>query len=66
MAEGSNGKEKSGRCPNCGAPTELRYRPFCSRRCAELDLGNWLNESYRVPVVEDEEFPDDEDEVSED
>lgn len=38
-----------GSCPTCGRPTEARFRPFCSSRCQQLDLGRWLNESYRVP-----------------
>jgi endogenous inhibitor of DNA gyrase (YacG/DUF329 family) len=41
---------KAGRgCPICGAPPAGRYRPFCSARCADIDLARWLNESYRVP-----------------
>lgn len=36
----------------CGHPTEEEYRPFCSQRCKEQDLGRWLDERYRVPVVE--------------
>jgi len=36
----------------CGAETVMRYRPFCSRRCADLDLGRWFNGAYSVPVVE--------------
>ncbi len=36
-------------CPICGAPPVGRYRPFCSARCADIDLARWLNESYRVP-----------------
>jgi endogenous inhibitor of DNA gyrase (YacG/DUF329 family) len=35
-----------------------RYRPFCSERCKMIDLGAWANESYRVPVVEDDESID--------
>lgn len=41
-------------CPICDKKPDLRYTPFCSKRCADVDLGRWLNESYRVPV-EDEE-----------
>jgi hypothetical protein len=41
----------SRRCPICGAPAVHRYRPFCSRRCADIDLGRWFKESYRVPGV---------------
>ena len=40
------------RCPACGRPTESRYRPFCSRRCADLDLWRWLGGTYRVPTTE--------------
>jgi endogenous inhibitor of DNA gyrase (YacG/DUF329 family) len=36
-------------CPICGAAAERRFRPFCSARCAEIDLGRWLNERYSVP-----------------
>ena len=35
-----------------------KYRPFCSSRCANLDLGNWLNEDYRVSVIEDDDLDD--------
>jgi endogenous inhibitor of DNA gyrase (YacG/DUF329 family) len=42
-------------CPICGKPIAAGYRPFCSRRCADIDLGRWFNESYRVPAEE----PDD-------
>ena len=42
-------------CPICGKPTEQRFRPFCSGRCANVDLNRWLTGSYAVPVVEDED-----------
>lgn len=38
-----------GRCPICGKPRTQEYRPFCSRRCADIDLGRWLNGVYVVP-----------------
>ena len=41
-------------CPICGNETEHRYRPFCSGRCADIDLGRWLTGSYAVPSDEDE------------
>jgi len=41
-----------GKCPLCGKPSRTETRPFCSRRCADRDLGNWLNESYYVPGQE--------------
>jgi hypothetical protein len=49
-------------CPICGKPVVATYRPFCSRRCADIDLGRWLTESYRIPaeeVDETEHDPDD-------
>jgi endogenous inhibitor of DNA gyrase (YacG/DUF329 family) len=33
----------------CGKPHDAKYRPFCSKRCADIDLGRWLNEDYRIP-----------------
>ncbi len=42
-------------CPICSKPTDPAYRPFCSRRCADVDLGRWLNGSYAVPSTD----PDD-------
>lgn len=47
----------SAKCPICGRPTEARYRPFCSRRCADVDLQKWLTGSYAVPAEEDESGP---------
>jgi endogenous inhibitor of DNA gyrase (YacG/DUF329 family) len=43
------------RCPICGKPRDPDYRPFCSKRCADVDLGRWLNGSYAVPVSEDDD-----------
>lgn len=45
-------KRKLGKCPSCGELVQEKYQPFCSRRCADLDLAKWLNGSYSVPVVE--------------
>lgn len=42
-------------CPICGKPTVAAYRPFCSRRCADVDLGRWLTGAYAVPSEEEEE-----------
>jgi len=43
-------------CPHCGEPAlftpENKWRPFCSERCKMIDLGAWANESYRIPVQE--------------
>lgn len=46
------------RCPMCGKPAEERFRPFCSKRCADLDLGKWLGDGYRMPT---DEQPDEDD-----
>jgi endogenous inhibitor of DNA gyrase (YacG/DUF329 family) len=37
-------------CPICSKPADPKYRPFCSRRCADLDLGRWFTGRYAVPV----------------
>lgn len=43
------------KCPACQTPVEWvpanRYRPFCSERCRLIDLGQWANEAYSVPVT---------------
>lgn len=46
-------------CPVCGKPEQAKHKPFCSDRCRIVDLGRWLNGSYAVPAVEDDELPDD-------
>jgi endogenous inhibitor of DNA gyrase (YacG/DUF329 family) len=38
-----------GRCSICGAPVNPAFRPFCSKRCADIDLSRWLTGSYAVP-----------------
>ena len=43
------------RCPICGKPAVEAFRPFCSRRCADVDLHRWLSGVYAVPVTADEE-----------
>ncbi len=48
-------------CPICSKPMALRFRPFCGARCAEIDLGRWFAESYRVPAEPAEELPSDDD-----
>lgn len=40
------------KCPICEKPAHETYQPFCSKRCADVDLGRWLKESYRVPIDE--------------
>jgi uncharacterized protein len=40
---------RSAKCPICSQPSEDRYRPFCSRRCADVDLSRWLSGAYAIP-----------------
>jgi hypothetical protein len=40
-------------CPVCGKPTVEEFRPFCTRRCADIDLNRWLSEGYVVPGAEE-------------
>ncbi len=40
------------RCPVCGKPAAPRHQPFCSARCADIDLGRWLKGIYRIPTEE--------------
>ena len=44
------------KCPICGKEPETRYAPFCSKKCADVDLGRWLKGSY---VVHTDEKPED-------
>ncbi len=39
---------RTGRCPICSRPTEAKFRPFCSRRCSDVDLSRWLRGAYAV------------------
>jgi endogenous inhibitor of DNA gyrase (YacG/DUF329 family) len=39
-------------CPICAKASVERHKPFCSARCAQRDLGRWLNESYTIPAAE--------------
>lgn len=45
------------RCPICGAAALAAYRPFCSKRCADVDLGHWLGGAYRIAVNDDDAEP---------
>jgi uncharacterized protein len=61
MATESPDEIKSGSpaaCPICRKPAVPAYRPFCSKRCADVDLQRWFTGRYAIPVVEDEDGPD--------
>lgn len=42
-------------CPVCGKPRTTAYRPFCSRRCSDVDLHRWLVGRYAIPLAADQE-----------
>jgi endogenous inhibitor of DNA gyrase (YacG/DUF329 family) len=42
-------------CPVCGKLPVQQFRPFCSKRCSDVDLNRWLSGVYTVPVVEQED-----------
>ena len=42
-------------CPICGKPSVAEFRPFCTKRCADVDLNRWLSGVYRVPVKDEED-----------
>ena len=48
-------------CPVCGKPASKAFEPFCSKRCAQVDLNRWLSGGYAIPgrtAAGDEEEPD--------
>ncbi|HEX9168760.1 MAG TPA: DNA gyrase inhibitor YacG [Roseiarcus sp.] len=49
-------------CPICGKPRSKRYDPFCSKRCADVDLHRWLKGSYVIPGGSAPREPEDGDE----
>ncbi|MGE3625655.1 MAG: DNA gyrase inhibitor YacG [Hyphomicrobiales bacterium] len=47
---GGGGRRDGGeKCPICGKPRDEKYRPFCSKRCADVDLSRWLSGAYAIP-----------------
>ncbi|QIG52143.1 DNA gyrase inhibitor YacG [Nordella sp. HKS 07] len=46
-------------CPICGKPSQQKYHPFCSARCADVDLNRWFGGRYAIPA-EEEPDPGDE------
>ncbi|MCA8926429.1 MAG: DNA gyrase inhibitor YacG [Alphaproteobacteria bacterium] len=45
-------RRRAAPCPICAKPSAADYRPFCSKRCADIDLHKWLGEGYRVETEE--------------
>ncbi len=48
----SEAGRKTPTCPICGKPATDQYKPFCSKRCADVDLNRWLGGNYAIPVDE--------------
>ncbi|MDE2030339.1 MAG: DNA gyrase inhibitor YacG [Alphaproteobacteria bacterium] len=53
MNAASTNKAPKNKCPVCGKAPEAKVKPFCSQRCATIDLGRWLGEGYKIPATED-------------
>ena len=47
-------------CPICAKPSVQRYHPFCSLRCADVDLSRWLGGRYAIPAADPGEDEDSE------
>jgi endogenous inhibitor of DNA gyrase (YacG/DUF329 family) len=42
-------------CPVCNKPSQQKFHPFCSSRCAQIDLNRWLGGQYSIPAAESED-----------
>jgi uncharacterized protein len=49
MSSAADKQPSASDCPICGKPGDPRFSPFCSRRCADIDLGRWLKGGYAIP-----------------
>lgn len=54
MSSRSDSSTRKAECPICGKTPVADYAPFCSKRCADVDLHRWLSGSYAIPAVEDD------------
>lgn len=54
----SPARPKAEPCPICRKPALAGFTPFCSARCADIDLGRWLTDRYAIPTPEDENEDD--------
>ena len=48
---GSGKKHGNSKCALCAKPVEEQYSPFCSKHCADIDLGRWLKGQYAIPAT---------------
>ncbi|MDG1457759.1 MAG: DNA gyrase inhibitor YacG [Pseudoprimorskyibacter sp.] len=53
-------------CPICQKPAQEALRPFCSKRCADIDLGKWLTGGYAIPSNDPEDLQEAEDSLTRD
>ena len=56
--ESEKGRRSQRSCPICGKPAGPGVAPFCSRRCADVDLSRWLSGVYAIPVAGDDDDED--------
>lgn len=57
-ADNDDTQPTGGRCPICKQPAVQKFRPFCSGRCADVDLGRWMSGRYAVPAGDADEDED--------
>ena len=50
-----SGEPEVGNCVICGKPQDQKHKPFCSKRCADVDLNRWLSGGYAIPAVEEDD-----------
>ena len=56
MTDGTGGTAKPALCVICGAhPQVEKYKPFCCKRCADVDLHRWLGGVYAIPAKPEED-----------
>lgn len=48
-------EERVSRCAICGKPQDEKFRPFCSKRCADVDLNRWFSGGYAIASEEEDE-----------
>ena len=54
ISKDNNRPKKTASCPICKKQVARTFRPFCSKRCADVDLSRWLNGHYAIPVTEED------------
>jgi endogenous inhibitor of DNA gyrase (YacG/DUF329 family) len=59
MADDTETRRRPARCPICGRPADPALHPFCTKRCADVDLARWLGGVYRVEVDDPDAEADD-------